>query len=176
MVPSVSRCRLSHRRPESDEYYATYTIRISYFRSGPRHRSPADFQKMSRNLFVESHRKSFKPSPAESDRYLFRNYISQLLDLAAGGVAGGFPKNVQKCVRSVSRSCLTLCRPESDKYYASYTIRISYGSSSPCHRRAAGGFPKKFPEICLESQQNSFKPSPTRIGQISIRSLPPAHL
>ncbi len=57
-VRRVTRSRLSHRRPKSDEYYATYTIRISYFRSGPRRRRrrrpPADFQKMSRNLFGES--------------------------------------------------------------------------------------------------------------------------
>ncbi len=38
--------------------------------------------------------------------------------------ASGFPETVQKFVRRVTWIRLSHCQPESDKYYASYTIRI----------------------------------------------------
>ncbi len=88
----------------------------------------------------ETHQKSFKPSPTRIGRVLCNLHHSDILlpfrssPPAAPPAAGGFPKNVQNFVRRVTRSRLSHRRPESDVYYASYTIRISYFCSGPRRR------------------------------------------
>ncbi len=69
-------------------------------------------------------------------------------------------------MRHTQNNCSCPDRPISN--HKRNRVPICYLRSGPRRRRRRRRVSKKCPEICPESQQKSFKPSPSRIGQVSI--------